>query len=185
MIARLVASLRGLLGRRRIDAEILEEVQDHLERALEAHRLRGIPPQEARRLALRDLGGLTQTIESTREVRWTSLDTIWRDLNYGARLLRRSPRFTLTALAVLVLGIGSTTAIFSATYAVLVRPLPYANAEHLVFVAEHEGSGIAWPNFDDWRRRATSFDDLASSLADAVIVTSGQLPKRLESRSVT
>ena len=85
----------------------------------------------------------------------------------------------------LVLGIGSTTAIFSAAYAVLVRPLPYVDAERLVFLAEHQGSGIAWPNYDDWRRRATSFDGLASSLADAVIVTSGQLPKRLDSRSVT
>jgi predicted permease len=185
MIGRFIASLRGLLVRRRIDAEILEELQDHLEREIEAHRLRGVPPEEARRLALRDLGGLTQTLESTREVRATWLDTFWRDLHYGARLLRRSPRFTLTALTVLVLGIGSTTAIFSVAYAVLVRPLPYAEAERLVFVAEHQGSGIAWPNFDDWRRRATSFDGLASSLADAVIVTSGQLPHRLDSRSVT
>jgi putative ABC transport system permease protein len=115
----------------------------------------------------------------------TWLDTFWRDLRYGARLLRRSPRFTVTALTVLVVGIGSTTAIFSIAYAVLVRPLPYAGAERLVFLAEHQGFGIAWPNFDDWRQRATSFDGLASSLADAVIVTSGQLPQRLDSRSVT
>jgi hypothetical protein len=182
MIARLiaaVASLRGLVSRRRIDGEILEELQDHLEREIEAHCRRGIPPEEARRLALRDLGGLAQTIESTREVRATWLDTFWRDLNYSARLLRRSPRFTATALTVLVLGIGSTTAIFSITYAVLGRPLPYAQPERLVFLAEREGSGIAWPNFDDWRQRATSFDGMASSLADAVLVTSGQLPQRL------
>jgi putative ABC transport system permease protein len=185
MIARFIASLRGLLGRRRLDAEILEELQDHLEREIEAHRLRGLAPQEARRLAVRDLGGLTQTIESTREVRATWLDRFWRDLGYGARLLRRSPRFTVTALTVLVLGIGSTTAIFSIAYAVLVRPLPYADAERLVFLSEHAGSGIAWPNFHDWRQRATSFDGMSSSLADAVIVTSGQLPQRLDSRSVT
>ena len=110
---------------------------------------------------------------------------VWRDLRYGARLLRRSPRFTVTALTVLVLGIGSTTAIFSIAYAVLVRPLPYADAERLVFLAEQQGSGIAWPNFDDWRQRATSFDGLASSLADAVIVTGGEFPRRLDSRSVT
>ena len=56
-----MASLRGLLGRRRIDAEILEELHDHLEREIEAHRRRGVSPEEARRLAVRDLGGLTQT----------------------------------------------------------------------------------------------------------------------------
>jgi putative ABC transport system permease protein len=185
MIARLFASVRGLLRRRWIDGEIAEELRDHLEREIEAHRLRGASPEEARRLALRDLGGLTQTIESTRAVRATWLDTLWRDVRYGARLLRRSPRFTVTALTVLVLGIGSTTAIFSIAYAVLVRPLPYADAERLVFLGEHQGSGIAWPNFDDWRQRATSFDGIASSLADAVIVTGGPLPQRLDSRSVT
>lgn len=185
MIARLFASLRGLIRRRQIDGEIAEELRDHLEREIEAHLARGVSPDEARRLALRDLGGLTQTIESTRAVRATWLDTVWRDLRYGARLLRRSPRFTVTALTVLVLGIGSTTAIFSIAYAVLVRPLPYADAERLVFLAEQGGSGIAWPNFDDWRQRATSFDGIASSLADAVIVTDGELPQRLDSRSVT
>ena len=88
-------------------------------------------------------------------------------------------------MTLLVLGIGSSTAIFSIAYAVLVRPLPYPNADRLVFVAEKEGAGVVWPNFDDWRQRATSFDGLASSLADAVMVTSGEIPRRFESRSVT
>ena len=80
MIVRLFASLRGLLRRRRIDAEIAEELRDHRERAIDEHRSRGVPPEEARRLALRDLGGLTQTIESTRAVRATWLDIVWRDV---------------------------------------------------------------------------------------------------------
>jgi putative ABC transport system permease protein len=185
MIARLFASLRGLLRRRRIEDEIAEELRDHLEREIEAHRARGASPEEARRLALRDLGGLTQTIESTRAVRATWLDTAWRDVRYAARVLRRSPRFTVTALTLLVLGIGSTTAMFSIAHAVLVRPLPYPDAERLVFLAGWEGAGVVWPNFEGWRSRARSFEGLASSLADAVIVTSGPIPRRFESRSVT
>jgi putative ABC transport system permease protein len=185
MIARLFATLRGLLRRRQIDGEIAEELRDHIERAIEAYQSRGASPEEARRLAQRDLGGLTQTVEATRAVRATWLDTFWRDLSYGARLLRRSPRFTVTSLTVLVLGIGSTTAIFSIAYAVLVRPLPYAAAERLVFLADQGGFVLAWPDFDDWRRRATSFDGIAGSLADAVIATEGQLPQRIDSRSVT
>jgi len=185
MIARLFAVVRGLFLRTRIDGEIAEELRDHLEREIEAHRSRGVSPAEARRLALRDLGGLTQTIESTRAVRANWFDTFCHDVRYGVRVLWRSPRFTVTALTVLVLGIGSTTAIFSIAHAVLVRPLPYTDAHRLVFLAEHAGSGIAWPNFDDWRRRATSFEGVASSLDDAVIVTGGQLPKRFDSRSVT
>ena len=186
MIARLFASLRGLLGRRRIEGEIDEELRDHLEREIEAHRSRGVSAEEARRLALRDLGGLTQTIESTRAVRATWLDTVWRDVGYAARMLRRSPRFTATALTLLVLGIGATTAIVSITYAVLVRPLPYENADRLVFLAEsREGRSMAWPNYTDWRRRATSFEGMASSVADGVIRTGGQFPQQLDSRSVT
>ena len=185
MITRLLATVRGLLARRRIEREIDEELRDHLEREIEAHRSRGVSAEDARRLALRDLGGLTQTIESTRAVRATWLDSVWRDVAYAARVLRRSPRFTATALTLLVLGIGATTAIVSIAYTVLVRPLPYAHSDRLVFLAEKEGSGIAWPNFEDWSRRATSFEGLASSLADSVIRRGGQFPQQADSRSVT
>jgi putative ABC transport system permease protein len=185
MIARWFATLRGLVGRRRIEDEIAEELRDHLEREMEAHQSRGVSPEEARRLALRDLGGLMQTLESTRAVRATWLDTVWRDVAYAARVLRRSPRFTATALTLLVLGIGATTAIVSIAYTVLVRPLPYADSNRLVFVADKQGAGIAWPNFDDWRRRATSFEGLASSLADSVIRRGGPFPQQVDSRSVT
>ena len=185
MIARLVATLRGRLGRRRIEHEIVEELRDHLEREIEAHRSRGVSYEEARRLALRDLGGMTQTIESTRAVRATWLDTMWRDVVYAARLLRRSPRFTATALTLLVLGIGATTAIVSIAYTVLVRPLPYAHPDRLVFLAEKEGRSMAWLNYTDWRRRATSFEGMASSVADGVIRRGGPFPQQLDSRNVT
>jgi putative ABC transport system permease protein len=185
MITRIIAFARGLLHRRQIDDEIAEEMRDHLEREIELHRSRGVSLDEARRLALRDLGGLTQTIESTRDVRSTWFDSLGRDLKYATRVLRRSPRFTATALALLILGTGSATAILSVAYAVLVRPLPYPNADRLVFLAEKDGAGVAWPNFEDWRARATSFDGLAGSLADAMIMTSGDTPRRFQSRSVT
>jgi putative ABC transport system permease protein len=184
MIARLSAWLQGIFRREEIDQEIVEELHDHLEREIQMHRERGVPPEEARRLALRDLGGLTQAIEATRAVRETWLDGVWRDVRYAVRVWRRAPRFTATALTLLVLGIGSTTAIFSVAYAVLVRPLPYPDAGRLVFIAEG-GNGVAWPNFVDWRARAHSFGGLAASLADAVTVRSGPVPLRLESRSVT
>jgi putative ABC transport system permease protein len=118
-------------------------------------------------------------------LRATWIDSLGRDVRYALRVLGRSPRFTLTALILLVLGIGSTTAIFSIAHAVLVRPLPYPDAERLVFLAGHEGGGVVWPNFEGWRNRARSFDALAATLADAVIVTSGPIPRRFESRSVT
>jgi putative ABC transport system permease protein len=185
MITRSIAFVRGLLRRRAIDDEIAEELRDHLEREIEMHVSRGVSPDEARRRAIRDLGGLTQTIEATRAVRATWFDGLGRDARYAARVLRRSPLFTATALALLVLGIGATTAILSVAYAVLVRPLPFPNADRLVFITEKDGAGVAWPNFEDWRLRAKSFDGLAGSLADAVLMTTRDVPRRFESRSVT
>ena len=185
MITRIIAFARGLMRRRKIDDEIVEELQDHIEREIEMHRSRGASLDDARRMALRDLGGLTQTIESTRNVRATWFDGLERDVQYAARVLRRSPRFTATALALLILGTGSATAILSITYAVLVRPLPYPDSDRLVFVTEKDGAGVSWPNFEAWRKGATSFDGLAGSLADAAIMTSGEVPRRFESRSVT
>jgi predicted permease len=125
------------------------------------------------------------TTESTGKGRATWLDMVWRDVKSAARVLRRSPRFTVTALTLLILGIGSTTAIFSIAHAVLVRPLPYPEAERLVFVAGFEGNGAVWANFDGWRSRARSFEGLAGSVADAVVVTGGPVPRRFESQNVT
>lgn len=120
---RLLATLRGLLRRHRIDEEIAEELHDHLEREIAHHRARGLPPSEARRLALCDLGGLAHTLEATRDVRAIWLDAVWRDLKRALRMLRRAPLFTITALILLVLAIGSTTAIYAIAHAVLLAAI--------------------------------------------------------------
>ena len=185
MLARLVASLRGLARRRRIEGEVDEELRDHIEREMAIHRAHGLSPHEARRRALRDLGGLTQATEAVRDVRATWLDVLWRDVRHGVRGLWRTPRFTATALILIVLGVGAATAMFSVTYTVLLRPLPYPDPDRLVFLAESGGSGIAWPNFEDWRKRATSFDGVACSLGDALNLTGSGTPRRLEARSVS
>src|SRR4051794_41107858 len=186
MIGRWLATLSGLAARRRIENEIREELTDHVERQIELHRARGLGAEEARRLALRELGGLTHTIETTREVRMTWLDSLWRDARYAARVLRRTPRFTATALTLLVLAIGSTTAIYSIAYSVLLRPLPFPDADRLVFLGGREGAGMIWPNYEEWRRRATSFDGgVAGSLADARGYTPGGVTPRVESPNVT
>ena len=149
MLARLIASLRGLTGRRRIEGEVDEELRDHLEREVEIHRAHGLSPSEARRRALRDLGGLTQARDAVRDVRATWLDIFWRDVRHAVRMLRRTPRFTMTALILVVLGVGATTAIFSISHAVLLRDRS-RRATAIPSVAPRADRGAQPPGLSIW-----------------------------------
>src|SRR5687767_1534026 len=111
MLARLAAYVWGIARRRQIADEIDEELQFHVEQEIAGHVARGVSPVEARRLALRDLGGLRQTTEAVRDVRIIWLDLVSRDLRHAVRSLRATPVFTTIALVVLTLSIGATTAI--------------------------------------------------------------------------
>src|SRR5580704_19507891 len=89
-----------------------------------------------------------------------------RDLRYGVRTLSKSPGFTLVSLATLALGIGANTAIFSFVNGVLLRPLPYADANRIVLVWEKppggDRNGISTLNFLDWKAQNTVFDKMAA-----------------------
>jgi putative ABC transport system permease protein len=179
------AWIRALLFRARIESEMDKEMRLHLDLETEANIRAGMPPDVARRQAALAFRGVDRAKEAYRDALGTRLiEESWRDLRYAARLARRSPAFTVTALALLALAVGTASAIFSVVHAVLLRPLPYPQPERLVFISD-AGNGIAWPDYQDWRARATVFDGLASSVADAVVVTSGEAPRRVESRNVT
>ena len=110
------------------------------------------------------------------------MDTLWQDLRYSFRMLWKSPGFTVVAIIALALGIGFNTAIFSVVNAVLLRPLPYKDANRLVILwekASTQDTSVSYPNFLDWRDQNQSFEELAAFRPDSFNLTGAGEPERL------
>src|SRR5437764_12001458 len=152
--------LRTLFQRNRVERELEEEFQFHLEQRIELEIARGLSPEEARFVALRAMDGVEQHKEECRDTRRVNyIDDLLRDLRYAGSNLRRSPGFATLAVLIMALGIGATTAVFSVVNAVLLRPLSYRDPDRIVTLsnisAGREATAlskqISVPDFQDWR----------------------------------
>ena len=137
---RFASRLRALFRKHSLEEELDEELRLHLAMQTEDYIENGMSPEEARRETRSSFGGLDQVKEECRD-RWSFLwlDTLWRDLGYAVRTLRKSPGFTTVAILSLALGIGATTAIFTAINAIVLRPPAFKDPERLVLITEASG----------------------------------------------
>lgn len=171
-LKRLFARLLALGQRPEQDAELEAEVAAHLEMATEENRRRGLPEDEARRQAMAKFGGVAQAKERQREAReWTGLETLMQDLKYSLRTLGRERGFTAAAVLVLALGIGANVAVFSVVNTLLLRPLPFQNAQQLTWVAPPPSKcGMSCATYstdayDEFRTGSRSYQDVTGYFA--------------------
>jgi predicted permease len=164
----LLATFQTLRRRGRFEDAMAAEMRFHVERYTEDLVLSGVPPAEAARRARREFGSLDTVKEDCREARGLRpFDELRRDLRYAARLLRKTPGFTATALATLALCLGANLTIFAVVDAVLLRPLPFPAAGRLVSVyntypkASVPNDGCSLPNYYERRGQIPAFSGLA------------------------
>jgi predicted permease len=186
--------LGWLLRRSRRDAELREELAFHLDMDADERADDGLAPADAHAAARRALGNVALVQEDTRAAwGWTRLERFARDVDYGFRQVRRHRSFSAIAVATLALGIGGIAAMFSAFDAVLIRPLPYTDADRLVMiwldmgkrdvVTRHNATPAEWI---EWRRLNTVFADIASSQpSDATLSGDGGSPEQVQGRKVS
>jgi predicted permease len=160
----LAVRVRGLFGRSRRESELETELLSHLEAITEENIRRGMAPEEARRGARREFGGLEQTKELYRQQRGLPfLETFLEDIRFGTRMLAKNPGFTIVAVLTLALGIGANAAIFSVVDAVLLRPLAYKDADRLVTILHNGDNPVAVANYIDWRDQSSSFEAMGAA----------------------
>lgn len=135
MWSHLKSALRNLLHSQQVDSELDAEIETYVAAVTDEKIAAGLAPEEARRRALAECGGKEQVKQAVRNSRAGAFaESIHQDIRFGLRQLRRNPAFSCTAILTLALGIGATTAIFSAVYALLLRPLPYPRSDRLMFI---------------------------------------------------
>jgi putative ABC transport system permease protein len=202
-IRRRLSGLR-LSGAR--EAEIIEELAQHLDDRYEQLLEGGATKEEAYRAVLLELTesdllaeGLSRVERSVRHEpvvlgerrRMNVFGDLWQDLRYGLRMLVKNPSFTIIAVIALALGIGANSAIFSVVNTVLLRPLPYKEPDRLVMVWE-EATQQGFPsntpsvaNFIDWRNQNQVFEGMAATARQSFNLTGVGDPERIDGRRVS
>lgn len=167
MISDLVYRFRALLHRQVLDDELEEELRYHLDREAERVRAQGLSEQQARREAALAFGGIESVKEDCRQARGTAfIESIWSDLRYGLRLMRKWPGSTAAAALSLAIGLGSNTAVFSLLDRAVFRSLPVERSQDLVVLRleqDHKTSSFSYPFFKALEREQRGLEGVFAS----------------------
>jgi predicted permease len=143
MLRRIVSGFRRLIHKTEVEQDMNEELRAYLETAAEEKMAAGMPHEAAVRAARVEIGSLDAVKERAREIGWESVaESLWQDIRYALRILRRSPGFTAVAVLTLALGVGANTAIFTLIDAVLLKSLPVRDPGGLVLLGDARGFGV-------------------------------------------
>jgi putative ABC transport system permease protein len=186
-----LARLRGFHHAPDVEARLSEEIRFHLDMQTARNVERGMTPDAARRAALVRFGGVENHKEGARdEYRARPVEEAILDLRYAVRAFRRAPAFTSTIILTLAIGIGANTAIFSAIDGVLLKPLPFADADRLMAIQQHDGkkgidTDVAPGNFIDWTKRSQSFASFGAAEPYSVTLMTPDGPEMVRNWNVT
>ncbi|HVF58076.1 MAG TPA: ABC transporter permease [Pyrinomonadaceae bacterium] len=187
----LSARLRALFRREAIINDIEEELRLHVEMETEANIGRGMLPEEARREARKIFGNPGSIKDAAYQIRGGGmLEALLQDIRYGVRVLTKHKGFTFVAVLTLALGIGANTAIFSVVNELLLRPLPYRDADRVVMLWEVTQSGrrqntTSRANFRGWREQSTTFESMAAFSDQRLNLTGDGEPEEVSAQLAT
>lgn len=188
-----LARIREFAGMRRVRQDVDEELQFHIESEVAYNIQRGLSPDEARRAAMNAFGGMERYRDEVREARGIAfLDALLRDTRLAFRRLRRAPTYATGVVATLAVALGASTAIGALVYGVMLRPLPYADANRIVRISVYtpglgiSGSEQSAGTFVFFKERAKSFAQLGGSMEnEGVAITDGETPERVTAAMMT
>jgi putative ABC transport system permease protein len=176
----------------RSDSDFDDEVDTHISMLTERLVRQGMPFEDARHEALRQFGNRTVLKEIRNDMRaFVWLETLWQDLRYGVRVLRKNKGFAAVAAITLALGIGANTAIFSVVNAAVLRPLPYPHPQRLAILwgnvkrARVERRGASYPDYLDWHDQTQSFETMAAFTDNKFALTGIDTPERISGEYVS
>src|SRR5277367_2563552 len=177
---------KSIFPKRASDAQMNSELRFHIHELTDEYTAAGMSPQEARRRAALEFGGQEKCKEEVRDVyRIRFLDATLANLKSAFRFIRKSPTFCITVILTLALAIGANSAVFSAIDAILLKPLPFPDADQLVLVEQHNSKSaavltrVAPTRLDDWNRLNSTFQALTGFYSEDVSESTGALPEKV------